>query len=753
MKKYNKALAAILILLFSGCGEDKEPIEEFSATISVSATPMAVSEGDGEGRFLLTLSEQNTSGSAISIPYTLSGTASSTDDFTSSSQVAQIDQEETTTTISIDITDDNEVEENETIILTLGNLPSGITAGTAEATVTIQDDDTEDFSAIASISIDQQTISEDDSNITFNITLNKENSSGGTITIPLTIAGTATDTEDFTTTSLEVEIGTGETSATFDISIIDDEDAEDDETIILAFGTLPDMILAGTESATLTIEDNDEAPFEATVSVEAAEETISEGDEIAIFTISLDTENTTGEAITIPFEISGTAVGSEDYTSPTLEVQINDGETSATVEIQIIDDEDGESDETIILTLGTLPDGLTEDSGSATITIQDNDQTGTDLTVSFGTNTGNTIEIDSWTNIGSDSYLVVINTEDSFSEFSDQNSQLASTTYIGYGEQVVYNSTTISSFEVSLLSANTEYYFKVIPKSGSSYDNSQNSANSNTNSCVTTSTTEGQVCFDIGADTRTIVSNQLANHEVGSFPNADPTAIAVTRELDLTPTYTNQAIYVYDETGPPTPSNDNFWQFGIASNGVEFHPMGLKPWENPNTGEENWEWQAKVTEEDETGLDAYGAHVTTAGNYHYHGDIVGLADEEDGSRHSLIYGFAADGFPIYYKYGYSDSDDPASSIIELQSSYQLKNGSRTGSGTAGEDYPDGTYDGTYIQDFEYIANLGDLDECNGRTGITPEFPDGTYYYVITSDFPVTPNCFFGTPADDWKIGR
>lgn len=521
MKKYYRTLLTTLIIILSGCGEDKEPIEEFSATISVSATPMAVSEGDGEGRFMLTLSEQNTSGSPISIPFSLSGSATSSNDFTIPSLIAQIDEDETFTTISIDITDDNEVEENETIILTLGTLPSGISAGTAEAI----------------------------------------------------------------------------------------------------------------------------------------------------------------------------------------------------------------------------------------ITIHDNDQTSPDLTVSFGTNTGNTIEIDSWTNIGSDSYLVVINTEDSFSEFSDQTSQLASTTYIGYGEQVVYNSSAISSFEVSLLSANTEYYFKVIPKSGSSYDNSQNSANSNTNSCVTTSTTEGQVCFDIGADTRTIVSNQLANHEVGSFPNADPTAIEVTRELDLTPTYTNQAIYVYDETGPPTPSNDNFWQFGIASNGVEFHPMGLKPWENPDTGEENWEWQAKVTEEDETGLDAYGAHVTTAGNYHYHGDIVGLADEEDGSRHSLIYGFAADGFPIYYKYSYSDPDDPTSSIIELQSSYQLKSGSRTGSGTAGEDYPDGTYDGTYIQDFEYIANLGDLDECNGRTGITPEFPDGTYYYVITSDFPVTPNCFFGTPADDWKIGR
>lgn len=84
------------------------------------------------------------------------------------------------------------------------------------------------------------------------------------------------------------------------------------------------------------------------------------------------------------------------------------------------------------------------------------------------------------------------------------------------------------------------------------------------------------------------------------------------------------------------------------------------------------------------------------------------------------------------------------------SSYQLKSGTRSGSGTAEEDYPDRNHD-AHIQDFEYVENLGDLDECNG-TGVTQEFPNGTYYYVITSDFPITPNCFKGTPDEDWQIG-
>lgn len=504
-------------------------------------------------------------------------------------------------------------------------------------------------------------------------------------------------------------------------------------------------------------EDDVTDDFSATVTVSASQQTVNESAGMVSFTVSLSTPNTSGSSIAIPFSLSGSATENSDFEISETSAVIASDASTVNIELSIIDDTETEQDETVVISLGTLPSIISAGSNTeATITISDNDQSGgngTDITLTFGSATGSTIGISDWTDTGADSYIILINSENSFDDMTATSSSLASATYLGYGQQVVYNGSDPSELSVSLLQFSTEYFFKVVPVTGGTFDNSQDVISQMTDVCVTTSTTESQVCFEISSDLRTITSNQLANHAVGNFPNADPTAIEITRELDLSPTYTNQAIYVYDETGPPTPSNDNFWKFGMATNGVEFHPMGLKPWENPGTGEENWEWQAKVTEEGETNLDAYGAHVTSQGNYHYHGDISGLADDENGSRHSLIYGFAADGFPIYYKYGYTEPDDPTSAITELESSYQLKSGPRTGTGTAGEDYPDGNHDGTYIQDFEYVQGLGDLDECNGRTGVTPEYPDGTYYYVITSDFPVTPNCFFGTPAEDWKIGQ
>ena len=41
------------------------------------------------------------------------------------------------------------------------------------------------------------------------------------------------------------------------------------------------------------------------------------------------------------------------------------------------------------------------------------------------------------------------------------------------------------------------------------------------------------------------------------------------------------------------------------------------------------------------------------------------------------------------------------------------------------------------------AGLGDLDECNGRTGVTPEFPKGIYHYYATDTFPHLQRCVKG----------
>ena len=109
----------------------------------------------------------------------------------------------------------------------------------------------------------------------------------------------------------------------------------------------------------------------------------------------------------------------------------------------------------------------------------------------------------------------------------------------------------------------------------------------------------------------------------------------------------------------------------------------------------------------------------------------------DGTQMRLV-GWAADGFPIYSAYGLTDPKDTASPLKKLRSSWQIKKGSRDGG-------PGGKFDGTFTADFEFVPESGDLDECNGRFEVTPEFPQGTYAYHITEEFPWISRSWKGTP--------
>jgi hypothetical protein len=183
-------------------------------------------------------------------------------------------------------------------------------------------------------------------------------------------------------------------------------------------------------------------------------------------------------------------------------------------------------------------------------------------------------------------------------------------------------------------------------------------------------------------------------------------------------------------------------------------PEANFPFVDTTNGDENFGWVLEATTNSgvNLNLDCNHAHLQADGSYHYHGDFSGYANEifqADGTEMVQV-GWAADGFPVYYKYAYTDPNDSLSTVVEFSSGYTLKTGNRPGDGVSA---PCGEYNGKYEQDFEYISGSSDLDECNGRTGITPEFPNGTYYYVITATYPNIPRCFYGTPDNSFRIGQ
>lgn len=249
---------------------------------------------------------------------------------------------------------------------------------------------------------------------------------------------------------------------------------------------------------------------------------------------------------------------------------------------------------------------------------------------------------------------------------------------------------------------------------------------------------------DAQGSNTSISINAIPNHTVGTFPNAgNPNTISEQSymfEIPLNPTKTNTAT--------------DTRIFGVATSGAfferetaecfnneqscEWRYEAITPGVASNAGGTNWagsrfNW---------IGTDCNNAHVQPTGNYHYHGLPEALVNElgDAGDKMTMV-GHAADGFPIYARWGYTDPNDANSAIVRIKASYEVKSGTRPSG-------PGGAYSGIFLQDWEYVSGSGDLDECSGRFGVTPEHPEGIYHYYLTDDYPYVPLCVFGQVADN-----
>jgi hypothetical protein len=200
-------------------------------------------------------------------------------------------------------------------------------------------------------------------------------------------------------------------------------------------------------------------------------------------------------------------------------------------------------------------------------------------------------------------------------------------------------------------------------------------------------------------------------------------------------------------------------EFGIFLNGTRMVRDTAERYSG--TGGGNWSYEAITpgiqlgnSKNDDTqmalsqnwlGSDCNNSHVQPTGSYHSHGlPEAYLQTLLKNTPNDMVFsGYAADGFPMYLRFGYTDASVASSTLKVIEHSWELKSGTRP-------DGPGGAYDGTFREDWEYVAGSGDTDQCGGRTGPTPEFPDGTYHYYITDDYPYIPRCVFGTPDSTFR---
>ena len=258
----------------------------------------------------------------------------------------------------------------------------------------------------------------------------------------------------------------------------------------------------------------------------------------------------------------------------------------------------------------------------------------------------------------------------------------------------------------------------------------------NSQPSLTYTSTSTWTCTDT---TRELTANGIPDHEVGTFPN--PNNPNVISEQVVSASYTLQP----SETSTPTELGGPRGATGYVLNGVKIDASTAGSCDDSgsscslidNSG--NWNIEALGQTSFDFGTDENNAHVQPDGAYHYHGMPEGFIAKRGGNSSTMtLIGWAADGFPIYARYGYSVADDASSELKVVTGSYQLVS-PVSASRPSTDTYPLGTFQ----QDWEYVAGSGDLDECNGRVGVTPEFPDGIYHYYATDTYPYFQRCVKG----------
>jgi hypothetical protein len=185
---------------------------------------------------------------------------------------------------------------------------------------------------------------------------------------------------------------------------------------------------------------------------------------------------------------------------------------------------------------------------------------------------------------------------------------------------------------------------------------------------------------------RCITSNGIPDHTTGTFPNSgNPNSIKTQSQklcVTSTPTKGSTAKTLRGTTG-------------FALNGIILRP-GTADWYDGSTSRghsrdrsSGWNLEGMGSRV-QLGLDQNNAHVDNRGVYHYHGPSSSILNAAKGT----LIGYSADGHEIHYMGS------------NVKSSWQLKSGTRPSA-------PGGAYDGSYNQDWQYVASSGNLDECNG----------------------------------------
>ena len=344
--------------------------------ITVSATALTVDEG-GSTTYTVVLASQPTADVTVTL-VTTSGSDVSVNTSSLTFTASNWDDEQTVTVSAAQ--DDDHLDESATIAHAVNsddNDYNGIHM--ASVGVTVIDD--EDVPVTVTFDQASHAVAEG-SAVTVKVTLSADPERQ--VLIPLTKSEQGGITgADYSGVPETLTFGDGETEETFTVTAVQDTVDDDNESVTIGFGSLPNAVAVGATSETAVSINDDDVPS-VTVSFESAAYSVEEGDEVEVkITLSVDPER----QVVVPITKSEqNGASSADYSGVPVDVTFASGETEQSFTFTAAQDridDDGENDgESVKLAFGaSLPSDVSKGTtDETTLTIIDDDGTG--ITVS-----------------------------------------------------------------------------------------------------------------------------------------------------------------------------------------------------------------------------------------------------------------------------------------------------------------------------------------------------------------------------------
>ncbi|HSP14376.1 MAG TPA: Calx-beta domain-containing protein, partial [Thermoanaerobaculia bacterium] len=335
-----------------------------SVTLSLAGVPWAESGGS--------VTVTATLGAVSSFPVTVflafSGTATNTVDYTRSASSITIDPGNLSGTITLNALDDTLDELDETVIVDITSATNGMEAGVQQVTASLIDDDV----PTVTLGLTGSPLAEAGGVATVTATLSSVSASA--VTVHLGFSGTAS-AADYTASATSIAIDVGATTGSITISGNDDALYELNETVVVdvttvAGGAIEDTT-AGEQQVTATITDDDAPPA---VTLSLAGSPLAESGGAASVNATLS--GPSGLPVTVTLELSGSATYAADYTTAPLapiSLVIPAGSIGATTTLTAVDDTIDEADETVVVDITGVINGIESGTQQVTATIADDD--------------------------------------------------------------------------------------------------------------------------------------------------------------------------------------------------------------------------------------------------------------------------------------------------------------------------------------------------------------------------------------------